>query len=449
VRRILHVTYSNYLDDSNGASVASRAMLEYLASRGFAVRVVCGPGLEAGSGEDVAGWAASRGLAFVPGAEGPAHLFLDLRGVAVAVLRGPTTPRDPGADECQDFLALFEAAWERHRPEVVVGYGGGALSREVLRRAKARGAATVFPLHNLRYRDAAPFADADAVVVASRFAAEHYRATLGLRCTVLPNLVDPGRVRAEVREPRYIVFVNPTVEKGVFLFARVADEVGRRRPDIPFLVVESRGTESDVASCGLDLQARGNVFFLPETPDPRRFWRVARLCLLPSLVAENQPMVAIEAMTNGVPVLGTDRGGIPETLGRAGVVFSPPGRLTPATRVLPTVEEVAPWVESILRLWDHPELIRRAPPPGPGRGAAVGPGDPGPSAGTVLSGPQARAKALIGGQSLEAGAISLESRGGPGHDGPSTLTGGPSSTAEQGTHQQLVAPGGNLRTRSG
>ena len=37
---------------------------------------------------------------------------------------------------------------------------------------------TVFPLHNLRYRDAGSFANADAVVVASHFAAEHYRTKL-------------------------------------------------------------------------------------------------------------------------------------------------------------------------------------------------------------------------------------------------------------------------------
>lgn len=199
------------------------------------------------------------------------------------------------------------------------------------------------------------------MLVASSFAAEHYRATLGLRCTVLPNLVDVERARAAERDPRYVVFVNPTPEKGVAVFARIADELGRRRPDIPLLVVEGKGTEADVAACGLDLRRHGNVFFLAHTSDPRRFWRPARLCLLPFLVEENQPLTAVEAMLNGVPVLGADRGGLPETIGRGGLVLPVP----PAEprRRLPTAEEVAPWVEAILRLRDDPpaeEGLRRA-----------------------------------------------------------------------------------------
>ncbi len=207
---------------------------------------------------------------------------------------------------------------------MLVTYGGGWLTRVILGLAKARGAATVFPIHNLRYRDPAAFADVNSMLVASRFAAEHYQRSLGLRCTVLPNLVDRERALAVERRPSAVLFVNPTVEKGVGVFARIADELGRRRPDIPFLVVEGRGTEADVAACGLDLRAHGNVFFHEHTNDPRRFWRLAKVCLLPSLVAENQPLVAVEAMINGVPVLGSDRGGIPETLGTAGSILPIP-----------------------------------------------------------------------------------------------------------------------------
>jgi glycosyltransferase involved in cell wall biosynthesis len=214
----------------------------------------------------------------------------------------------------------------------------------------------VFTLHNLQYQDPATFADVDAVLVASCFATEHYRAALGLRCTVLPNVVDIPRVCALDRQPTYAVFVNPTIEKGVALFARIAVELGRRRPDIRFLVVEGKGTEADVAACGLDLRVHGNVFFHEHTSDPRRFWRVARIYLLPSLVAENQPLVAIEAMINGVPVIGSNRGGITETLGSAGWIIPVPDRLSPVALTVPTLEETARWVEAILSLWYSPEL---------------------------------------------------------------------------------------------
>ena len=303
IRRVLFASFASYLDDANGASIASRAMMEVLARRGFSVEVLCGPIRELGREIDLASTLAAQGVlvelrggdawdvgAFGTRSGAPDHLRLELNGVPVTVLAGSALPRTPDDEECRAFLQLFEEVWARFRPEVVVSYGGGWLTQQILRRAKARGASTVFPLHNLRYHDPATFVDADAVLVASHFAAEHYRKTLGLRCTVLPNLVDFARARATDRRPTFVVFVNPTIEKGVGTFARIADELGRRRPDIPFLVVEARGTEADVAACGLDLRGRGNVFFHEHTNDPRRFWRVAQT--LPPALARRRESAA-------------------------------------------------------------------------------------------------------------------------------------------------------------
>ena len=103
------------------------------------------------------------------------------------------------------------------------------------------GASVVFPLHNLNYGSAEAFVDTDTVVVPSPFAASFYRRTLGLRCITLPNLVDFERVLAPARARSCVTFVNPSHEKGVYVFARIADELGRRRQDIPLLVVEGRG----------------------------------------------------------------------------------------------------------------------------------------------------------------------------------------------------------------
>src|SRR5262249_48889641 len=154
---------------------------------------------------------------------------------------------------------------------------------------RAQGVAVVFALHNFGYTNARPFTTVDAVIVPSPFAADHYRRTLGLDCKVLSNIVDLGRVRAETHSPRYLTFVTPSHEKGVYAFARIADELGRRRPDIPILVVEGRGTERTLVDCGIDLRVHGNVNLMANTPDPRHFWGVTRVCLMPSLWRESQP----------------------------------------------------------------------------------------------------------------------------------------------------------------
>lgn len=370
MRKILFVAQSCYLDDSTGAAVATRAMAEALAHRGFAVEALSGTMLDVDT--DPADWLASRGFAFEAfeggsltldsrglRADVPRHHRLVHGGVSVTLHHGPTSRlHEPDEAEREEFLRLYSAILERFRPDVLVNFGGDALADEVRTRARARGAAVVFVLHNLSYAFADPFATADVVTVPSRFAAEYYGKTLGLECTVLPNLVDPRRVRVEGRDPRFLTFVNPSYEKGVYAFARIADELGRRRPDIPILVVESRGTERIVADCGLDLRGHGTVHFMGHAHDPRQFWGVTRIALMPSLGAETQGLAAMEAMTNGIPVIASDRGALPETLGGAGGVLPLPDRLTPATRFLPTAEEVAPWVEAIIRLWDDEALYR-------------------------------------------------------------------------------------------
>jgi glycosyltransferase involved in cell wall biosynthesis len=358
----LFVAHGCYLDNANGAAIASRALMETLGRKGFIVEALSGSMLDLDQEVEPLEWLAGLGVAFEKCRDGaathlPAHCRGSVGGVPVTLYLGPTTRlHDAGDPEREEFLRLFDSTAARLRPQVVIAYGGNRLASEVRSRARAGGMAVVFPLHNFHYTEPDSFAHADAVLVPSNFAADYYREALALHCTILPYLIDPARVRAERQQARYVTFVNPSVEKGVYAFARIADELGRLRPDIPILVVEGRGTESTVAACGLDLRARGNVFFMAHTPDPRAFWSVSRLCLLPSLWWENQPLVAVEAMINGIPVIGSDRGGIPETLGKAGITLPLPERLTPATRMLPTAEEVRPWVETIIRLWDDPEL---------------------------------------------------------------------------------------------
>jgi len=98
---------------------------------------------------------------------------------------------------------------------------------------------------------------------------------------------------------------------------------------------------------------------MANTPDPRDFYRVSRVVLMLSLWRESLGRVPMEAMANGVPVLTSDRGALPETLGNAGFVFTIPERCTPGSGAVPTPREVAPWVAVIERLWDDPEFEAR------------------------------------------------------------------------------------------
>jgi glycosyltransferase involved in cell wall biosynthesis len=359
--RLLFASYHCYPDPSSGAALATRDLLRMLAGRGWQCQVLCGPQLDFEEGESLTQILSDQGIRWAsrPCPAGPTPFTLlqfEQAGIPVTVYSPAAghAPVPTGA-EGLPFLALLERVLETFRPDALLTYGGHWLAAEVIACAKRQGVPVVFGLHNFAYTDAAFFRPVDAVLVPSRFARDYYRRTLGLDCTALPHPLDWSRFLCPQVEGRYVTFVNPQPHKGVFVFARIAHELGRRRPDIPLLVVEGRGRADWLDRTGLDLRGLGNLHVMANTPDPRDFYRVSRVVLMPSLWNESFGLVAAEALANGIPVLAGRRGALPELLEQAGFLFDIPGHYTPESRLVPTTEEVAPWVDTVIRLWDDAE----------------------------------------------------------------------------------------------
>lgn len=365
-RRLLFCSWHCVLDTSSGAAVATRDLLALLTGRGWQCQVLCGPHLDFEEGASVLGLVSEQRLAYTtsscPVGPAPFVLFHALLGdTAVKVFVPPVFHRycppsvsvpEPSPDNGEAFLALLDRLLERSRPDLLLTYGGDWLTEEIMARARRRGLPVVFALHNFEYQSVGPFRGADAILVPSEFAREHYRRTLGLESTAIPSSMDWARLQFPEVEGRYVTFVNPQPHKGVLVFARIAHELGKCRPDIPLLVVEGRARADWLQAASLDFRGLKNLHRMPHTPDPRAFYRVSRLVLMPSLGNESFGRVTAEALLNGIPVLASRRGALPEVLAEAGFLFDIPARYTPATRAVPSAEEIAPWVETIIQLWD-------------------------------------------------------------------------------------------------
>ena len=50
----------------------------------------------------------------------------------------------------------------------------------------------------------------------------------------------------------------------------------------------------------------------------------ARVLLVPSLWWESGPRVIVEALSNGIPVIGSSSGGVPEVIGDGGIILDFP-----------------------------------------------------------------------------------------------------------------------------
>jgi L-malate glycosyltransferase len=144
---------------------------------------------------------------------------------------------------------------------------------------------------------------------------------------VIPNFVDPSRyarratpeVRATfAREGEGILLhvSNFRPVKRALDVVRVLARVRERQPCVLLMVGD--GPERHPAEAlARELGVREHTHFLGKVHDVERVFALADVFLLPS-EAESFGLSALEAMASGVPVVSSDRGGLPE-LNRHGV----------------------------------------------------------------------------------------------------------------------------------
>jgi glycosyltransferase involved in cell wall biosynthesis len=381
------------LDFTNGAAVATYAGLRTLAQQGFSCKVFCGSRMDSHEEKNVEDVLRLQGLAFEATGKqiGPHQLRLlttNSDDISATVFLGDSTCgyRENQA-EATAFLAGCEDFLRENLPDVVWTYGGDPICLAIHRLAKKFDIPVLFALHNFAYNDAKAFHDVDYVVVPAEYSRRYYWEKLGVACQILPNVVNWNPAFSERRDPRYVTFINPMPHKGVHIFARIARELTRRRPDISILVTQGRSSDISLSLPELELvplasgrmrpngtvdpiapssnsPAARNLTIMPYTPDPRLFYprvyAATKILLMPSLWEESFGLVAAEAMLNGIPVLASNRGALPDTIGKGGFVFDIPACYTPETRIVPTAEEVEPWIETIIRLWDDATFYEQA-----------------------------------------------------------------------------------------
>ena len=163
-----------------------------------------------------------------------------VRGVPVTLL--VTRHNDearPDRAEAAQYLSMLDAIVDEVAPDQLIACNGHPMIFEAMARARARGITTAFAVRGYGYYDARYFKDVDHVFTCSQFLTDVYRGRIGLASTPLEPPIDWSAVVAPVESRAFVTFVNPSLHKGLYLFARLADRLGSQRPDIPILVVQS------------------------------------------------------------------------------------------------------------------------------------------------------------------------------------------------------------------
>jgi glycosyltransferase involved in cell wall biosynthesis len=368
--RILLAIHNAYTDSTSGAAQSMRILMQWLNQGGHECRVLGTARFDATPPDDLDAHLAALDVplrrrppskAFVRSVRKPANTIvgrptvdLTLEGVPVTMLRTrATSGSEPERFEIEQFLFLLEDVFSQFKPDLLLTYGGHPVVHETMRRAKRRGIRCMFSLRNQGYDDRKHFEHVDHVFTTSPYLTEVYHQKIGLRSVGIDSPIDWADVEAPEEMRRFVTFVNPSLAKGAMLFARLADMLGSKRPDIPILVVQSATKAGQLnAIPGIDFGKYPHIMVAPATPRPADFFALTRILLVPSVVDESFGRVAAEALINGIPPLVSDRGALPQTVHGAGRVIPLPAWLTDTSQMLPSVREAQPWFDAVCELWD-------------------------------------------------------------------------------------------------
>jgi glycosyltransferase involved in cell wall biosynthesis len=209
---------------------------------------------------------------------------------------------------------------QRFRPDVVIVHPDRAGA--ILKTLVAARQPTLVYLRDVEFQHLeAGLPDTDTVgyVANSTFVRDAARAAYGIEPTVIPPLIIKDRYWTAGTGDE-VLFVNPVSEKGVEMAFAIAALCPERR----FRFIECWPLRDDERiALRRRAEAAGNVVIQGTTRDMRSVYARARVVIVPSQWQEAWGRVVTEAQVSGIPVLASDVGGLPESVGRGGILFSP------------------------------------------------------------------------------------------------------------------------------
>jgi len=154
------------------------------------------------------------------------------------------------------------------------------------------------------------------------------------RITVIPNAVTCPEIASHALSslpagwdnvPLVGVVARLQPEKGVAAFLKAAACVAPLFPEVRFFVVGDGPFREELTALTRPLGLEQRVYFLGYRPDARTLIKLLDVLVVPSFT-EGSPLIVLETMAAGVPVVASAVGGIPDQIrhGKEGLLV-PPG----------------------------------------------------------------------------------------------------------------------------
>ena len=156
------------------------------------------------------------------------------------------------------------------------------------------------------------FQKSTAIMSISDYVAGAVKRFYGLDSTVITPFVERDQYLIDVRKRKFVTMIRGHTVKGADFFIDLA----KRMPDVSFALA---------GECDPHIKQRAgecpNILRIKHNVDIRPVYAQTSIYLAPVVWAEPFGRTLVEAMMNGIPVIGSDRGALPEVLGDAGVIL--------------------------------------------------------------------------------------------------------------------------------
>ena len=308
--KILLVQNMIYVPTHGGASKANRLLLEGLAAKGHSCRVVVpafGMQVSVKTQAQFLSELDARGISLTSTSSTVA--VFQYNGVEVHAVTDISRLHDYVAGQIREFEPTWSLVSDDDPGQLMLEAALEASPARVVYLVHTPQSLPFGPKGFLRNRAKADLVRQTAgIVTVSNHIKDYIKQWSGLDSVALafpvygsgpfPNLgcFDNG----------FVTLINPCAVKGISIFL----ELARRMPEVQFAGVPTWGTTS------ADRVAMGrlpNIRLLPPVDNIDEIFRQTRVLLMPSLWTENFPLTVTEAMLRGIPVIGSNSGGLPET----------------------------------------------------------------------------------------------------------------------------------------
>ena len=353
--KILWMSPYSLHDISSGASIHCKTVLECLAKRGFEVWSCSSFIFDSPAGASV-----FNNLKDKIDSSKKSVFEIDDAGIHYIYTRSSSNfEQEQNLNDQELLFKVYCSVLDNFKPDFVMGFGTGMISMTSFAEAQRRGIVTIYPVLNGNHGNYA-FPNTDLILTDSHASANLYFHRDQIRMIPTGQLFDPVYCISNKRKPKYITFINPSFEKGLSIFAKLAQYCQKAHPDLRFLVVNSHGnfaeniqylhTKGNKDDHPLKPQDFDNVDMTPATNNMKPIYTVSKVLVTPSLWWESWGRVASEAVLNNIPVLGSTSGGLKEATFGAGIHLDAPEHCIKDNLSLPDDEEIKPWAQALERL---------------------------------------------------------------------------------------------------